>query len=242
MSPAGGRVVTLAGVVNVRDLGGWAAGARHVRIGQIYRSGALHGATVSDAAHLRDDLGVRLIVDLRTQREIDLDGLGSLVVPPVAHLHLPLLEDASDPSRAATLVERYVEMLDRAGGPLAHLLETLAAMSEPALLHCFAGKDRTGLAVAVILGALGVADEDIVTDYARTQDQLPAIRASLEASRAFSTVIDQFPPETLHAAPETMERVLQEVRRRFGDMVGYTRSIGVSEKMLAALADRLLAD
>jgi protein-tyrosine phosphatase len=185
---------------------------------------------------------VRLVVDLRTDREIDLDGLGPVAGPPVAHMQLVLLEAASDPTRAATLADRYLEMFERAGGPLGRLLETLAATSEPVLLHCFAGKDRTGVAAAVILGALGVSEEDIVVDYARTQAALPAIRASLEASRAFSAVVDQFPPETLHAAPETMERVLAKVRSRHGDLVGYARSIGVSDETLAALAARLLED
>ena len=240
MSADAGRAVDLDGVVNARDLGGWPAGTRRVRTGQLYRSGALHRATEADAVRLRDELGVRLVVDLRTRREIDLDGLGPLAAPPVAHVQLVLLEGASDPTRAATLVERYLEMFERAGGTLVRLLETLAAASEPALLHCFAGKDRTGVAAAVILGSLGVADEDIVADYVRTQAQLPEIRASLEASRAYAAVIDQFPPETLHAVPETMERVLREVRRRHGDMVGYVRSIGVSDRTLAALESRLL--
>jgi len=232
--------VQLAGVVNARDLGGWATRAGRVRTGQVYRSGALHGATSADVARLRDELGVRLIVDLRGAREIDLDGLGPLAAPPVSHLSLPLLEGASDPTRAATLLERYLEMLERAGDPLVHLLETLATTADPVLVHCFAGKDRTGVVAAVLLGVLGVSDGDIVADYARTRAELPAIRASLAASRAFAEVIDRFPPETLHADPETMEQFLAEVRDRFGDMRGYVRGIGLTEKTLATLAERLI--
>ncbi|MGI9432588.1 MAG: tyrosine-protein phosphatase [Myxococcota bacterium] len=240
MSAKPGTAVELAGVVNARDLGGWATAAGRVRRGQLYRSGALHGATPADVARLRDDLGVRWIVDLRGAREIELDGLGALAAPPVQHLSLSLLEGASDPARAATLLERYVEILERAGGPLAHLLETLATTADPVLVHCFAGKDRTGVVAAVVLGVLGVADADIVADYARTREQLPAIRASLEASRAFAEVVDRFPPETLHADPETMEQFLVEVRGRFGDMRGYVRGIGVTERTLSALAERLI--
>jgi len=240
VSSSQGREIDLEGVVNLRDLGGWAAGTRRVRMGQLYRSGALHDATPSDAARLRDDLGVRLVVDLRSAREVDLDGVGPLAAPPVAHLQLSLMESASDPARVATLLERYLEMLERAGGPLARILETLAATPEPALVHCFAGKDRTGVVAAVVLGALGVSDEDIVSDYAETRAQLPAIRASLEASRAFAAMLENFPPDTLHAEPETMERLLAEVRRRHGDMVGYARSIGVGDQTLAALEGRLL--
>ena len=183
---------------------------------------------------------MRLVVDLRGERERELDGAGPLASTPVVHHHVSLLDGATDPARAATLAERYLEILDRGAVSLAHILELFARSRTPAVFHCFAGKDRTGVVAAVVLGAVGVADEDIAEDYARSAPHLPAIRSSLERSRAFAEFVDRFPPDTLLAERETMAGLLADVRSRFGGVRGYLRTIGVPASTLASLESWLL--
>lgn len=241
---AEGRRLHLEGSVNFRDLGGWpAAGGRRVRSGRLFRSDALHRLSDADVVRLRDGVGLRTLIDLRASHEIASEGRGPLAAPPVAYHHLPFFDGArADPGRDAErdLAAIYFQMLGFASRPIAHALETLAASPGPAVFHCAAGKDRTGVLAAVVLGALGVADADIVADYAETRSALPRILERLRASESYAYVFSELPPETLHAEPATMEALLARVRAEWGSMRGYARAVGVSEATLDALAAGLL--
>jgi protein-tyrosine phosphatase len=106
--------------------------------------------------------------------------------------------------------------------------------------HCAAGKDRTGVISAVLLGLLGVRDEVIVADYAATQENLDSIIDRLMDTEGYQEIFDALPPDTLHAEPETMLSLLAKVRENYGSMSDYARAIGVSDETLAHLQSRLL--
>jgi len=241
------RLVSLEGSVNFRDLGGWRTpDGRRVRAGRLYRSDALHGLTGADVARLRDELGVRTLIDLRGSHEVAAEGCGPLAAPPVAYHHLPFFESRrGDPvqseSPPSSLAEIYFQMLRVARAPIARALETLSASRGAAVFHCAAGKDRTGVLAAVVLGALGVRDEDIVEDYAWTRRALPRILERLRASESYRYVFTELPPETLHAEPATMTSFLERVRGEWGSLRDYARWAEVPEATLDALAARLLA-
>jgi protein-tyrosine phosphatase len=156
--------------------------------------------------------------------------------------HVPLFDGERSTGGKLPLDQIYLLLLRVARAPIARAVALLAECGEPALYHCAAGKDRTGLVSAVVLGALGVRDEDVVADYAATRAGLEGIVARLRASDAYQYVFTELPPDTLHAEPATMERVLAEARREHGSMRDYLLAAGVAGDTLARLEDRLLED
>jgi protein-tyrosine phosphatase len=239
------RFVSLEGCVNFRDLGGYptADGAR-VRRGCVYRSDALHFMTPADVARVRDALGVRNVIDLRSTAEVETDGPGPLAAPPVRRHHLPLFDvdrrEVHGEHQARALDETYALMLRFARRPVARALELIAQAEGASVFHCAAGKDRTGVVAAVLLGVLGVPDEHIVADYALTRHALDRITARLRASESYQYIFTELPPETLHAEPHTMERLLASVRAEYGDLREYARRAGVGDDVIARLRARAL--
>jgi protein-tyrosine phosphatase len=239
------REIELEGCHNFRDLGGYpTAGGARLRWRVLFRSDALHLLTARDVARLTRELGIVHVVDLRSSGEIAIDGRGRLEEEDVRIHHLPLFDGAgtasADLADRISLADRYFLMTEHAKAPIARVLATLADADAPAVYHCAAGKDRTGVVSAVLLGLLGVADEVIVADYAATQQNLDAIVARLMASEGYQSMLENLPPDTLHAEPMTMVSLLVRVRARYGSMRGYVHDIGLSEADVARLERRLL--
>lgn len=179
MSEAPARHLSLSGASNFRDLGGYPArNGRIVRWRQIFRSNHLGHLTDDDIAVVRG-LGVRSACDFRgvEERQAALCGMSdvtvhSLPVEPTVVAALRAIATAGTPLRSDHAVEvmrgsyrNYVQDNTRRFRALfAHLLED----SAPLVIHCTAGKDRTGFACALILHALGVSDDVISEDYLLT--------------------------------------------------------------------------
>src|SRR4029077_19534135 len=154
------RRVDLEGCLNFRDLGGYpTADGRRVRWRLVYRSDALHHLTAADVARLRDELGIDTVVDLRSTGEITADGHGALAATPLRFHHLPLFDGqlarAEGWGAVDTLADRYTLLAEFARRPIARVIDVLAEAPGPAVYHCAAGKDRTGVVSAVLLGILG---------------------------------------------------------------------------------------
>jgi len=239
------RTITLEGCLNFRDLGGYpTADGGQVRWRRMFRSDALHALTPVDVARLRDELGLATVVDLRSTAELRADGDGPLGRERIVHHHVPLFDGEAIRSEerplSITLADRYWLLAEYAKAKIARVLTTLAASEGPAVYHCAAGKDRTGVISAVILGVLGVPDEVIVADYAATKDNLEAIIERLMATKSYATVLANLPPDTLHAEAETMVAFLERIRTEYGDMRAYARAAGVAPDALEALLVRLV--
>jgi protein-tyrosine phosphatase len=239
------RLIALEGCLNFRDVGGYpTADGRRVRWRRMFRSDALCGLTAADVARLRGEIGLATVVDLRSTAELRADGDGPLVRAGVAHHHLPLFDgDAvrpEDRTMPVTLADRYWLLAEYAKARIARVLAALAASEGPAVYHCAAGKDRTGVVSAVLLGVLGVPDEVIVADYAATKENLEAIVERLMATEGYATVLASLPPDTLHAEAETMVAFLEHIRADYGDMRGYAAAAGVTPDALEALVVRLI--
>jgi len=239
------RRVTVEGCLNFRDLGGYPTrdgGALRWR--QLFRADGLHALSARGVATLRDEIGLGDIIDLRSSAELSLDGRGLLEREPVRFHHLPLF-DASRGQRnpaadIASLADLYFGMIDFAREPIAKVITVLARTKDPAVFHCAAGKDRTGVISALLLSLLGVRDELIVADYAATREALDAIVDRLMASQGYQGMFDELPPDTLHANPETMEAFLARVRAEFGGMTDYARDIGVDPADVERLRTRMI--
>ncbi len=239
------RRIDLEGCYTFRDLGGYPTedGAR-VRWRLLFRSDALHHATPADVSRIVGEFAIGEIVDLRSTGELRSEGRGLLSEEAARFHHLPLFEsEVSEDTRQAaeyTLADRYFLMAEYAREPIARVIGTLADSTAPAVYHCAAGKDRTGVISAVLLSLLGVCDEIIVADYAASQENLDDIIDRLLASEGYQEMLEALPPETLHAEPETMVSLLERIRARYGSMHGYARGIGVSDASIERLRERLL--
>lgn len=239
------RLLPLEGCFNFRDIGGYPTrrGGR-VRWRQLFRSDGLHALTAADVRMLRDDVPLAQIVDLRSSAELRSEGRGLLGEEPIEFHHLPLFDgeaaDARQQATEITLADRYVLLAEFAADRIARVVTTLAEAHGPAVFHCAAGKDRTGVISAILLGLLDVADEVIVADYAATQENLDAIVDRLMSLDGYRTMLSALPPDTLHANPDTMVALLDRLRAQWGSVVDYARAAGVGNEAIARLRARLV--
>ena len=187
------RNVDLHGVYNFRDLGGYTTrDGRSVRWRTLFRADGLGRLTADDLETLRP-IALKTVVDLRTAREIDERGRFPFETYPVAFHHLSVIDATWDRERIRAenlpatefLHGAYTAMLTEGAQQYAAAFRVLAGPDAlPAVFHCAAGKDRTGLMAALVLGALGVEAHDVVADYALTQ---PTMERFIERVRAENT-------------------------------------------------------
>jgi protein-tyrosine phosphatase len=243
------RSVTLIGVFNFRDLGGYiTADGRTTRWRTLFRADGLDRLTPADVEVLRP-YGLRTVVDLRMAHELEERGRFPIDAYPVTFHNISVLDQTWDREQALAsslpaadfLHERYTEMLAEAGPRYADALRLLAASDAlPAVFHCAAGKDRTGLLAMLVLGTVGVGHDDIIEDYALTSATMEAFRAAASERAESPEALDAIPQLFWSADPMAMSRVLADIEAAHGSVAGYARSIGLTDRELAAFADNVL--
>jgi protein-tyrosine phosphatase len=162
------------GTFNFRDTGGLSAGASSTRWGKLFRSDALHQLSDAGRADLAA-LGIRVVVDLRDEIEQGYapSALRGVEVQVVRN---PIFHGSAASFIAAdvSIDTLYREVLTHSGDRLASAIRVIAdSGGDPVLVHCTAGKDRTGLVVALALIVSGVDRDEVVDDYAATESYLP---------------------------------------------------------------------
>jgi len=232
------RQLIFSGMVNFRDLGGLPADGGAVKTGVLYRSDSLAYATPADAKRLVERLGLATVIDLRGQYEVENLGRGPLADTPVAYVHAPIV----DVSGADDLAGHYLAMLAEKGAVLAGMIKLLASADTlPAVFHCEAGCDRTGVLAAAVLSLLGVPDDAIAEDYALTAPAMPAIHARVRRV-AEQLGLPTRPGVDLEWAPEAamMAGALKMARERWGGMREWAAEYGVSDDDVASLRSALI--
>ncbi len=248
------RVLPLAGAVNVRDIGGYeTVTGQVVRWGQLYRSGHLSRLSPDDLRYL-SELGLRLVCDLRPPREA-----ARSPGPPAAALAWEVVNHSlhNRGGRWRQLVtllwrrERLFELiafgytrvvLERNAASLGRLISGLAEGPRPQLWHCTLGKDRTGVAVALLLLALDVPAGTVVADYTLSNAYFMAfvadLRDELTQIPTFGLQAEQLAALVM-APPSAMEATIAYLDQRYGGAAPYllTRA-GVT----AAQLERLRAE
>ena len=251
------RRLQLEGPVNFRDLGGYAtADGRQVRWGRVYRSDSLESLTRADLDRI-DALGIRMVCDLRRDEERTaapsrVDGHGDVRIE-----HLPIGGIAAEtkdmagrmlrgeiPEVSVTMMaDVYLTILDlhpdSFGAVVAHAADPA---SLPMVVHCTAGKDRTGVASALLLAALGVDDETIAADYELSNEfqayaRVAAVRPQLDAAGVEFAKVEAYflAPRAVIAA------TLKGLRERYGGVEEYlTGHAGLVPATLDKLRDLLL--
>jgi beta-glucosidase/6-phospho-beta-glucosidase/beta-galactosidase/protein tyrosine/serine phosphatase len=245
--------IEVPGVRNARGIGGLETmDGGHVRDGLVFRSAGLHSIT-EDGRRVLEELGVGTILDLRGASEVmqepdEFDGVRLVQLP----LHEPsdpqaglLVGAAADAIGALPLRELYLEIVRTRGDEIVAGLRTIASAERAVLVHCTAGKDRTGIFVAVLLGALGVSDEGIVRSYAESNERLgEGFRSEVSALLGYGAGGSALAEETLDqllASPAALiEEVLRAIRHDHGTMVAYLEAHGLSQAELADLRRKLV--
>ena len=239
----GRHVSPLAGAFNFRDLGGLAAGPGHrVRPGVLFRSDTLQALTDADVTRLVDELAVELVIDLRIGPEAVSEGRGPLAAATVCYLNAPLRDlPVSDLDPREQSLHFYLEHLGSPSPTLPMVVAFVAAAAgRPTVLHCAAGKDRTGLVTALLLRLLGVADEDIAADYLATAHNMPRIVERFAGWPRYRDHMAIVPAEVYQAQGHTIRGFLRGLDDRYGDALGWARSRGIPDGVISQLAAGLL--
>jgi hypothetical protein len=227
-------------LLNFRDLGGRVtADGATVRPGLLFRSESVAYLSAADTSRLVDDLGLATVVDLRGEREVVRNGRGPLEHQPVRYVPVPITDITRGMSNAATF---YFDVLVKRGPEVVGLLRALLEPGAlPAVVHCEAGCDRTGVVAAIVLGLLGVPDDDIVADFDATQEAFPAMNArwrDLFVGRGHPP--EKFVEETWVERERAMELTIAAVRERWGGWDGWAAANGFTADDLARLRKLLL--
>ncbi|AQZ60143.1 protein tyrosine phosphatase [[Actinomadura] parvosata subsp. kistnae] len=256
------RWIDLEGAVNARDLGGLPTrdGGR-TRRGQIFRADNLQGLTPADVELLVGELRLRHVVDLRSNAEVALEGPGPLTrVPEVRHHHLTLFAeggrhtdveaDTIDGDRVLPWAERVIDeelrvtgfyfgyLRDRPDSVVA-ALRAMALADGASLVHCAAGKDRTGVLCALALEVAGATREAIVEDYVATGERLELILKRLRGSATYRDDLDSRPADDHMPRARYIEQFLGVLDDRFGGPLGWLAENGWTDADTEAMRARL---
>jgi protein-tyrosine phosphatase len=244
------RLIGLEAVHNFRDLGGYpTASGQSTKWRTLFRSDGLYRLRGADDMSRVRQLGLKSVIDLRTEREQRDQGIFPTDDIEVSFHHLSIVDvtwsDTETPEfddEVEFLVWGYRDMLEIGSSRFADAMHVLAqADSVPAVFHCAAGKDRTGVLAALLLSSLGVDDAHICADYGLTQD---AMRRSIAWSKVYRPELAEryatIPKAFLAADPRAMQIVLTELAQKHGSVRNYVREIGVADATVEALGNLLL--
>lgn len=237
------------GCLNVRDLGGHRTeDGAETRYGAVIRADSIRELTV-DGWAAAVDYGVRTVVDLRMDVELEADPPAEL---PVDVVHVPIFQDDDEeafaeveaaaraaPDYKSATRDVYLVFLERFRENIVAAIAAVARAPKGAVVvHCMGGKDRTGLVTALLLRLAGVDDDQIAADYALSEQRLePRHEAWLAEA---GTEAERERIRRIAATPaESMVGVLEELERRYGSVEAFLRASGLSDEDLQLARDRL---
>jgi protein-tyrosine phosphatase len=252
--------IELEKAVNARDLGGLPADGATVQPRRLLRADNLQELSPADIHTLVDDLGLTTVIDLRSTNEVKKEGPGPLAaVESVRHLHLSVMPESlgmTDAAARALVVDRhrlaeerypddvltsfYLDYLADRPESVVGALRAVATSPGAALVHCAAGKDRTGVVVAMALTVAGVARDVVVEDYVATGERIDLVLERLRGSPTYAADIDRRPPEEHAPRAGTMLGFLEGLDAEHGGVLGWLAEHGFGAEDVRLLRERLL--
>lgn len=256
------RWLELEGAANARDVGGLPTddGGRIARR-RLLRSDNLQDLTVTDITLLVDEFGLTTVVDLRAPHEVEAEGPGPLRgVESIRHAHHSVLPEAghsTDAGADAMLGHRrertlalfpedpicalYLGYLEDRPDGVVGALRSVATAQGAALVHCAAGKDRTGVVVALALSVAGARRDAVIADYAASGNRISDILARLRASPTYAPDLAKRPDDADHTPQaETMARFLDQVDVRYGGVHSWLSEQGFGDAETDLLRAKLI--
>ena len=257
--------IPLDGATNFRDFGGYATPNGTIAPGKLFRSDRLSELTPNDYRKLAE-LGIELVVDLRRPSELESHPTQWPGAKAPELWHAPLIEDGTPGSLQALMEETesqrsperavqqmvviYRQLVNDAlpRRQYKQIIERLAHTDSPrTIVHCSGGKDRTGVVVALIQSALGVAKQDVIDDFMMSAHYYDGAALMHErASQVLDTSSADYDPEYLlpifTVYTDYIEATFEEIEGQFGDTTAYLQeAVGVSPRTLTELRAKLLA-
>lgn len=239
----------IPGTWNFRDIGGTPTARGPLRHGVVYRSAVLSQLDVAGLQAL-ERLGVTDVFDLRGHREIARDGTDRVpesVTVRVAPFHpeddeIPVHEaqEAPTPRTQGDRVRAYyaaIPTFTSAQQSVAALLRTVADGSGGVLVHCAAGKDRTGWAIATLLTVSGADRDAVLADYLLSNAAIESLRTWLQEQYGDAFLADQ---GVLGVEPSYLQSAWDSVERNFGSFDGYLTAIGIDDGVADRVRRRLV--
>jgi protein tyrosine/serine phosphatase len=250
--------IELAGVVNMRDVGGMLTEAGDVvRDHRLLRSDNLQDLPEESVRTLLEEYRLTDVVDLRTYVEVAKEGDGPLrLVPQVHHHHFTLYREDSDESgipdaekalpwekdekRARVTApvasgrrshdefwsQHYLKYLTTRPDSVLAALHTISTSEGAAIVHCAAGKDRTGTIVGMALKMVGVVDDEVIADYAASAERVPRILERLRARPAYAENLKDKTVAQQSPQADTMRLLLDALQEHFGGVHGWLTEQG----------------
>jgi len=261
------RIIGLEGSFNFRDMGGYkTVSGQQVKRGKLFRSGNLAKLTNRDIDLVRK-LNISSILDLRSAEEISLQPNPEIEGARGFHIQVipdeELLEENSSAQAAIhadkndmykqlisegsgdqIMIDLYIQMVSFGDAFKQVFQVLLQKRDEPVLFHCMVGKDRTGIAAALILSALGVPQETILKDYSLTNESFDKIKMAFVGHDSNEEMKDINPESIealLEARPEYLAAFFAEVDKEFGSVEHYLReAIGLTAEDYEILQEKYL--
>ncbi|BCH23474.1 tyrosine-protein phosphatase [Mesorhizobium sp. L-8-3] len=248
--------LALDGTLNFRAVAAYPARGGRLKTASLYRSGEFHGIGASGIAGMRS-LAVTTVFDLRSdtekkRRPSPLLSLSDFSVATTPHdvrhgdLRAVLADAESTPEACASVMKAiYVDLPDRFAAIYAHYFRTVLECPQPVALHCAAGKDRTGVGVALLLDLLGVSRTDIMEDYLKTnavRDLLRERFSNHNSALGYVTHADRLIEPVIAADPDYLAAMFATIERDFDDTESYVQArLGLSADEIDRLRFRLVA-
>ncbi|TWE13378.1 tyrosine-protein phosphatase [Rudaeicoccus suwonensis] len=251
--------IDLEGVANMRDVGGLpTTDGGTVQPGRLLRSDNLQDLTAADIDRLLQQYGVTDVVDLRSNTELRITGPAPMqALNDVAHYHFSLFPDDRPADTADALVlpwhgraeqprdvdptaSHYLGYLAERPDSISAALAVLARSAGATVVHCAAGKDRTGTVVALALTVAGVPRDAVVADYAASTERVERIVERLRVLPGYAENLAGVPMQAHYSRPEVIDRLLDAVAEEAGSVPDWLRSQGWSDEQVTALRDKLV--
>jgi protein-tyrosine phosphatase len=241
------RKLALSGCYNFRDLGGYrTTDGLRLKWRRLFRADGLTRLDAGDCAILAG-FGLATVIDLRTADEVGQRGRFPEGYLEVEYHHLPLADvlpseqDLARYAEPAFVTDRYLRLFAEGWSSISRAVRLMAAPGAlPAVFHCSAGKDRTGVLAALVLGFLGVPDDSIVEDYALSGAAMVQLLESLKKEYSDNVeAVERYAPAVTSAHPEAMADFLAGIREQHGGFDDLAGSLEITDEV-AALRRELL--
>lgn len=249
LSDSSTRLVHLQGALNFRDIGGYATTDGHkIATGKVYRSADISKLTDADLAEL-DRRHIRTVIDFRGRKESAaapdrLPAGADYTLAPAGSDSLPDTKKLAAQLGSDSFLLNFYTRTEHFGPRYRPLFQKLLAQEDAAatLYHCTGGRDRTGMATALLLHLLGVPHETIEADFVASNVYLkPMENRMFQGVAAASGKTPEQIREAFRLRPELLHAMFSAIERQYGSLDAfYSKELGIGEAEKATLRKKFV--
>ncbi|WP_333647342.1 tyrosine-protein phosphatase [Lacrimispora sp.] len=222
------RRYPMKGIANFRDLGGYSCNGGMTKWGVFFRSTSLHKAVEEDVA-IMERMGISRILDLRYPGEreekpdVPVKGADWMGISLLGTIPVEEIDVNDEEEDTKTLINMYRQIIASSRAEIKDSVQAMIQAEGPALFHCAAGKDRTGILAMLLLGAVGVSREDIIADYEMSHHYIRSFTEDISGSHG-----------------SNMQKLFDEIVEEWGSVTGFLQECGISQKELSRLNEKFV--